>query len=66
MTDPLSQPTPQRTYDLMRSPRALLWARLEAAHARLAMETPTATLTLEVLQAEVERLEAVNGLPDQL
>jgi hypothetical protein len=40
----------------MRSPRALLWERLEASHARLGMASSTAALMLEQLQAEVKRL----------
>jgi hypothetical protein len=40
----------------MPAPPTLLWERLEAAHTRLGMEPPSATLTLEQLQAEVERV----------
>lgn len=55
------QNSPKPTYDVRRSERALLWARLEAAHAKLSLEPPTATLTIEELRAEVERLEAKAG-----
>jgi hypothetical protein len=41
----LDAPNPQPRYDMMRSPQ-------------LGIEPLTATLTLEQLQAEVERLEA--------
>jgi hypothetical protein len=50
-------PMPQRNYAVMQSPRALLWARLETAHARLGLAPPTATLTMADLEAEVERVE---------
>lgn len=55
------QQSPNPRYDVHRSERALLWARLEAAHTRLSMEPPTATLTIEELQTEVERLEGETG-----
>lgn len=55
------QNSPKPTYNVHQSERARLWARLEAAHARLGLESPTATLTIEELQAEVERLEATAG-----
>ena len=55
------QNSPKPTYNVHRSERALLWARLEAAHAKLSMEPPTATLTIEELRAEVERLEGEVG-----
>ena len=38
------------------SRREILWDELERLHERLLMDPPTATLTLEDLEAEVERL----------
>jgi hypothetical protein len=38
------------------SRRVILWDELERLHERLLMDPPTATLTLEDLEAEVERL----------
>ena len=38
------------------SRRVVLWDELEQVHAQLGMAPPTATLTIEDLEAEVERL----------
>jgi len=38
------------------SPRVRLWDELERLHERLLMDPPTATLTIEELEAEVARL----------
>jgi hypothetical protein len=38
------------------SRRVILWDELERLHEGLLMDPPTATLTLEDLEAEVERL----------
>jgi hypothetical protein len=38
------------------SRRVILWDELEQLHQRLLMDPPTVTLTLEDLEAEVERL----------
>lgn len=38
------------------SRRQILWEELEQLHERLLMDPPTATLTLEDLEAEVERV----------
>jgi hypothetical protein len=38
------------------SRREILWVELEQLHERLLMDPPTATLTLEDLEAEVERV----------
>ena len=48
----MSRSTAQRPL----SRRVILWGELEQLHERLLMEPPTATLTLEELEAEVERL----------
>jgi hypothetical protein len=38
------------------SRRVILWDELERLHERLLIDPPTATLTIEELEAEVERL----------
>lgn len=38
------------------SPRGRLWEELERLHERLLMDPPTATLTIDELEAEVARL----------
>ena len=38
------------------SRRVVLWDALERLHERLLIDPPTATLTIEELEAEVERL----------
>lgn len=48
-TTPPSEPRPP-------SRRVILWDALEQLHERLLLDPPTATLTLEDLEAEVERL----------
>jgi hypothetical protein len=49
------------------SRRVILWAELEQLHERLLMAPPTATLTLEDLEAEVERLrQLLAGMHDPL
>ena len=39
------------------SPRLGLWTRLEKLHEELHLAPPTATLTIEQLEQEIERLE---------
>jgi hypothetical protein len=50
-TSPMSPSSAQRP-----SRRVILWDELERLHERLLMDPPIATLTLEDLEAEVERL----------
>jgi tRNA U34 5-methylaminomethyl-2-thiouridine-forming methyltransferase MnmC len=57
MSDPFSMPAIQRPL----SRREVLWNELEQLHEHLLMEPPTATLTLEDLEAEVERLRLLLG-----
>jgi hypothetical protein len=38
------------------SRRVVLWDELERLHERLLMDLPTATLTIEELEVEIERL----------
>lgn len=52
---PAQRPVPQAP----RSPRLALWTELEQLHERLGMDPPTATLTIEELEVEVNRLRAL-------
>jgi hypothetical protein len=55
MSDSFTSSTPSTT-PRPPSRRVILWDELERLHERRLMDPPTATLTLEDLEAEVERL----------
>ena len=55
MSDSFPSSTPSTT-PRPTSRRVILWDELERLHERLLIDPPTATLTLEDLEAEVERL----------
>ncbi len=56
MSDSFTSSTPRSPAQRPPSRRVILWDELERLHERLLMDPPTATLTLEDLEAEVERL----------
>jgi hypothetical protein len=56
MSDAFPPSTSRSTAQRPLSRREILWEELEQLHERLLIDPPTATLTLEELEAEVERL----------
>lgn len=54
-------PEQSKTQQWQPSPRVALWTELERLHAKLELPPPTASLTIEDLQAEVERLKREAG-----
>lgn len=54
-------PEQTKTPQWQPSPRLALWEELERLHEKLRMPAPTATLTIEELQAEVEQLKDEAG-----
>lgn len=63
MSDPFTPPPQLSSASRPASRRDVLWNELEALHAQLHMAPPTATLTLEDLEAEVERLRQLLAQP---
>ena len=56
MSDAFTTSTSSHPAQRPLSRREILWQELEQLHQRLLMDRPTATLTLEDLEAEVERV----------